>query len=540
MTAIAQTATRDASAAAIGRLAPAALKAMLTDGTELALVDLREELIYSQNHLLWARSIPLSRLELKFGRLVPRRSTRIVLVDDNDGLVERAAVVLRGAGYTNLHALAGGMAAWAAAGYEVFSGVNVPSKAFGEHVEHTSGTPSISADELNALMQRHTDMVVLDSRPFDEFQRVSIPTATSVPGAELVLRVKDLAPKPETLVVVNCAGRTRSIIGAQSLINAGLPNKVVALRNGTMGWSLAGFSCDKEQDKRAPVVSEQSIAWARKAAERVARRFSIAHIDRTTLNRFIAEREQRTLYLIDVRDAAEYEAGHVAGASWAPGGQLVQATDQYVGTLGSRLVLIDDKEVRAVMTASWLRQMGWKDVFVLAEAGSEKGWPAEPPIGDPPAAEGSIDVTTLKSLLAAGMATVIDLSLSRAYRKAHIAGAWFAIRGRLAQAFAKVAPRGEIVLTSEDGILAGLAVAEAKGLTEQPVRRLTGGNAAWQEAGLPLSADDPRMADEAVDTWLKPYERTGDTKSAMQQYLTWEVDLLPRIARDGTCRFAEP
>src|SRR6185312_12580626 len=155
---------------------------------------------------------------------------------------ERAASVLTQAGYTDVSILTGGIAAWEAAGFELFSGVNVPSKAFGEFVEHEKGTPSVSAEELNALMQSGADMVVLDSRPFDEFSRVSIPTGVDVPGAELVLHVHDMAPKPDTLVVVNCAGRTRSIIGAQSLINAGVPNKVVALRNGTMGWSLAGFT----------------------------------------------------------------------------------------------------------------------------------------------------------------------------------------------------------------------------------------------------------------------------------------------------------
>ena len=232
------------------------LRAMLADGGELALIDLREELPFSERHLLWARSVPLSRLELRILQLVPRRTTRIVLCDDGDGLCERAAAVLAAGGYTDVSTLAGGVAAWAAAGHEVFSGVNVPSKAFGEFIEHVSATPSISADELDRLMRAGTDMVVLDSRPFDEYQRVSIPTATNVPGAELVLRVRDIAPSPQTLVVVNCAGRTRSIIGAQSLINAGLPNKVVALRNGTMGWQLAGFRCDSGNDKRAPAASD--------------------------------------------------------------------------------------------------------------------------------------------------------------------------------------------------------------------------------------------------------------------------------------------
>jgi rhodanese-related sulfurtransferase len=240
------------------------LKAMLADGRELALIDVREELIFSQRHLLFARSVPLSRLELKFAALVPRRTTRIVLCDDADGLAERAADVLRRAGYTDVSALDGGVAAWAAAGFELFSGVNVPSKAFGEFVEHASTTPSIAADELDALIRGGTDMVVLDSRPFDEYHRVSIPTAVNVPGAELVLRIHDIAPSPETMVVVNCAGRTRSIIGAQSLINAGVPNKVVALRNGTMGWNLAGLTCESGKAWRAPEVSRGGRRGARR------------------------------------------------------------------------------------------------------------------------------------------------------------------------------------------------------------------------------------------------------------------------------------
>src|SRR5205085_6968074 len=239
----------------VARVSAAALRAMLLDQDELGLIDVREERIFSDSHLLFARSLPLSRLELRMARLVPRRARRIVLVAAADGLAERAAKVLATAGYTDLHILTGGIAAWAAAGFELFSGVNVPSKAFGEFIEHQSGTPSIGAEELNALMQSGADMVVLDSRPFDEYSRVSIPTGVNVPGAELVLRVHDMAPKPDTRVVVNCAGRTRSIIGAQSLINAGVPNKVVALRNGTMGWSLAGLAPDAGQSRRAPSVS---------------------------------------------------------------------------------------------------------------------------------------------------------------------------------------------------------------------------------------------------------------------------------------------
>ena len=380
-------------------------------------------------------------------------------------------------------------------------------------------------------------MVVLDSRPFDEYRRVSIPTATNVPGAELVLRVRDMAPSPDTLVVVNCAGRTRSIIGAQSLINAGVPNKVVALRNGTMGCSLAGFACDSGKDKRAPTASERKSRLGQASRGRAWRSATASSASTRGRSSAGATDETRTLYLFDVRDPPEYDAGHVAGAISAPGGQLVQATDQYAGTLGARIVLVDDAEVRAVMTASWLRQMGWKDVFVLAERAALK--PAcrrARSSGMRRRASALSTARRLPTLLTADAATVVDLSLSPNYRKGHIPGAWFAIRSRLAQALPKIPLRGELVLTSEDGVLAGLAVAEAPRLTRVPVRCLAGGNAAWQAAGL-SALDRTANGRRPVDVWLKPYERAGDTTGAMSEYLSWEVDLVARIERDGTCNF---
>jgi rhodanese-related sulfurtransferase len=516
-------------------VSPHDLRDMIGGGGELALVDVREELIFSQNHLLLARSVPLSRFELKFRAMVPRRATRIVLCDDNDGLAARAAAILSRNGYTDVSILAGGVPGWGAAGFELFSGVFVPSKAFGEYIEHSHDTPNIAADELEKLLREGADLVVLDSRPFDEYSRVSIPTSTNVPGAELVLRAREIAPSPETTVVVNCAGRTRSIIGAQSLINAGLPNKVLALRNGTMGWSLAGFTCDSGKARRAPDVSPKTLDWARNAARRVADGCGVKRIDRSTLEAWRKD-NQRTLYVFDVRDPEEYAAGHVPGAVSAPGGQLVQATDQFVGTFGARIVLVDDAEVRAAMTGSWLRQMGYADVFTLAETGTETGWPAPAVLETETQISAAIDCAGLSELLSRNAATVVDLSISRDYLREHIPGAWFAIRSRLARAFEQIPQSGTLVLTSEDGVLASLAVAEAKALTHEPVRILAGGNAAWRAAGKPFSAE-AMMADEAVDQWRKPYERSGNTKAMMQEYLDWEVDLLPGIKRDGSLQF---
>jgi rhodanese-related sulfurtransferase len=511
---------------------------MLLDGDELALLDVREELTFSQNHLLHARSIPLSRLEIKMASLVPRRSTRIVLCDANDGLAERAAVILSSQGYLDVSILQGGAPGWAEAGFELFSGVNVPSKAFGEYVEQHCGTPSIDAADLNLLLEQKADVVVVDSRPFDEFARVSIPTATNIPGAELVLRIKDIAPSPDTLIVVNCAGRTRSIIGAQSLINAGLPNRVVALRNGTMGWALSGLKCDSGADRSSSRPSSDCVEWARKAAAYVAQRYGVRKIDLAILERMQAEAGERTLYLFDVRSPEEYERGHIHAAVSAPGGQLVQATDQYVGTFGARIVLIDDAEVRAVMTASWLIQMGWKEVFVLVAAGTETSYPPVRVLGKHEWPDAQIGPAELQSLLAKGVATVVDLSVSRTYRASHIPGAWFAIRSRLRTSLPKVTCMGQkLVLTSEDGITAGLAVPEARSSTNLHVLYLVGGNAAWKSASYALEAGEGKFADEPVDVWLKPYERRTEISSAMSEYLLWEIDMFNRVERDGSCNF---
>jgi rhodanese-related sulfurtransferase len=338
------------------------------------------------------------------------------------------------------------------------------------------------------------------------------------------------------MIVVNCAGRTRSIIGAQSLINAGVPNKVVALRNGTMGWSLAGLTCESGKSRRAPGVSPAILAWAKEAAQRVAQRCGVRRIDRPTLTAWRADTE-RTLYVFDVRDPTEYAAGHLPGALSAPGGQLVQATDHYIGTLGARIVLVDDAAVRALMTASWLRQMGWQDVFVLVEAGSEAGLPAAPTLTAETQGDAAlIDCTALQQLLDRNAATVVDLSVSRDYLKGHIPGAWFAIRTRLKRALEKIPVRGTLVLASEDGVLAQLAVPEAAALLDTPVRALAGGNTAWQAAGLAFSVE-PYMADEPIDQWRKPYERANDTTAAMSEYLAWETDLLSAVERDASAKF---
>ncbi len=513
-----------------------ALRAMLVDGDELALLDMREEGRYSESHLLFACSVPLSRLELRIDALVPRRSARIVLCDEADGLAARAAQRLESLGYTDVAVLDGGTEGWRQAGYVLFSGIYVPSKAFGEHVEETCHTPNITAEELKARLDAGDDLVVLDSRPMDEFRRMNIPTGIDCPGAELAYRVHDIAPAPETTVVVNCAGRTRSIIGAQSLINAGIPNKVMALRNGTMGWTLAGYALEHGNERPPPPISQRGLARAQACAESVARRAGIETIDRARLEQWRAEAGTRSLYLLDVRAPGEYETGHLAGSVPIPGGQLVQATDTAIGTLNSRIVLIDDTGVRAMMTASWLVQMGWRDVAVYRldpdaadlETGPHRPWV----LGLDGARARSVSVRDLAGMHAEDGIAVIDLEGSQAYRRAHIPGAWFALRSRLEEARACLPADSAVVLTSADGVVARLAAGESA-----DAAWLEGGTAAWIAAGLDTADGEERMATASDDVWLRPYDRGGDVTQAMNAYLEWELALVRQIEADGTTRF---
>lgn len=338
---------------------PEDVRAALRRRQEIALVDLREEDPYAQAHPLWAVQLAASRLALDAPWRLPRRDVPVVLYDDGEGLVEPALETLRALGWTDVQALAGGLAGWRRSGGELFRDVNVPSKAFGELVEHERGTPSLPAEEVKALLDSGADVVVLDARRFEEFHTMNIPGGTSVPGAELVLRARDLAPDPATHIIVNCAGRTRSLIGAQSLVNAGLPNPVHALRNGTIGWLLAGFQLDHGQTRRFGPVSEAGLAAARAAAQGLAARAGAQRITLAQLTSWAAD-TTRTLYRWDVRTPEEYLAGHLPGFGSAPGGQLVQETDVFAAVRGARIILVDDDGVRAPMTAHWLAQMGWQ------------------------------------------------------------------------------------------------------------------------------------------------------------------------------------
>lgn len=502
---------------------------------------MRDEGVFGRGHLLFAASIPLARLEMRARRAIPRLATPVVLIADDPADADLAAARLKRGGYLDLAVLDGGNAAWTKAGYQLFSGVYVPSKAFGEVVEHANHTPRISAADADAAMRRGDARLYVDSRPIDEFRNFSLPNALDCPGAELVLRAPAAAANTTTPIVVNCAGRTRSIIGAQSLINAGIPNPVYALENGAMGWRLSGLELRHGEDVLVPLPADADIALARRRARALAEKLGAQWIGDAALQALLAE-TAHTTYCFDVRLPEDYAAGHLPGFVNAPGGQLVQSTDVYAPVRNARMVLFDEFGVQAPMTAHWLRQMGWT-VFILETAlagrALEKGAQTGPLLY-PPDATQRLDVPELMALLRNNRGILIDCDDSRAFNKQHLRGARWMTRSRIRDIAAltgTVGPHTTIAFTSEDGVLAQYAAADAAalGLRAAWIAGGTrGGAAATGAVGL---TSGPDFLCETDDAWYSPYQLPAGVEKAMQDYIDWETGLLDRLENEPGLNF---
>lgn len=490
--------------------------------SELALIDVREAGRFGEGHALLAINIPYSRLELDIARLVPRLGTRTVLIGDTDAASVKAVRALQAQGYRQVLALAGGTSAWQASGQLLLQGVNVPSKAFAEFVEHVYHTPDIEPAELRALQDSGADLVLLDSRTVEEYRRFHVPGAISCPGSELVLRFDDLVSSPHTRVVITCAGRTRGVMGAQTLINASVPNRVQALSGGTQGWTLAGLPLAHVSEREYGEASPAARARGAQRAAHVAGKFDITTIDAATLQAWRTDGE-RTTYVFDIRPETEYLAGHWPGAVWAQGVQLIQCIDQWAAVRGARVVLSDDDGTRATLTAHWLRQLGWDAVVLRAGASglTDTAWPQVAAPALPAVAQ--IAARDAAERLRRG-ALLVDAGASAAYRSAHAAGAVWANRSATDALWPRVRQASElIVLGADDRVAQLLALEFAAAL---PVSVLKGGLTAWQRAGLPVESTPGVPADVArIDFLFWLHDRHEGNQAASAAYLKWEAEL---------------
>ena len=530
------------------RVTAKTLKDWLTDGQEIALLDVREEGPFGRGHMFLAVNLPLSRLELSVGRLVPRQSTRIVLCDEGDGLSERASEILAASGYRQTWMLDGGIKGWRAQGYGVFSGTYVLEHAFGHFITSRYGTPRLTAGDLMAKLEGGEAPVIIDTRPFEDFQKATIPGSINVPLGEIASRYREVVPDKTTEIVVHCAGLTRGALGAQTLINCSLENPISVLLDGTKGWEVAGGELEQRAARRAPPPSDVSLARLAQIRRRMAERFQIPLVSEHETTRRNDAAGKRTFILIDIRSREEFEEGHLAGSVWIPGGELIGMTQDHLATRNAHLCLVDDGKGRAEIIASWLILQGWPNVAVL-DGGTGQG----PLVTGPPEAVAmtpilpkvpTMDTATLADRIEAGDVTVVDFASSLDYRSGHIPGAWWMTRSSLPQQVYRLPHADSYVTTSTDGRVGQLAAAELASLVQTPVIALHGGTAAWRAAGFSLAVGMQRPLGEVGDIYWDFAECPDDGPKALmakrRRIIAWRSRLKDHYERDATMPFVEP
>ena len=527
------------------RIDPADLKDAVTDGGEFALLDVRERGHYAGGHLFLAVNTPLSSLELVMRARVPRLSTRVIVCDDGEGLGERAARVMTGAGYTDVAVLDGRMPDCEAVGFQIFHGHYATTYALGLHIARASQPPELSPQALKTKLDTGEDVIVVDTRTLGEFSGGCVPGARNVPLAELIYRVKDLVPDPSTHVVVNCGAITRGVLGGQSLIEAGIDNPVSILSNGVRGWDLAGFALEEGAGRSYSPVTEEARVWSGEVAHRLSTAGGVRYVTPAELEGWRGQSEERTLYLVDVRSRDEYEEGHIEGSIWIPGGEVVGCYEDHVATMNARYCLIDDNGARATLAASWLNRMGWPDVAVLAGGlnqyalvlGNETDTVPELDAIDVP----TVTPSDLRARISKNQALVIDVGASTGYQNAHVPGAWWSCRSKLPGLLPRLPGAACYVLTSDDGRVARLAAGDIACLTEVPVMKLSGGTAAWKTEGYETVAGLTRIMGEVEDVHPGYAIRPGDDRAtvvaAQQRMVEWQNGLLAKIEKDQTFSF---
>lgn len=523
----------------VNTISPDALHDLLASRTQFALIDVREAGEYNSSHIPGVSLIPRRQLEFQMVLAVPYSGTLIVVCDDDGRRAALAAATLERMGYSQVSVLAGGMNHWVTRDYPTEWGMNVPSKDFGEKMEAVHHVPEMEATELHARLDRGEKLVILDTRTPEEYQRFCIPGGRSMPGGELALRIHDVTKdlEPDTTIVVNCAGRTRSIIGTRLLQRMGIPN-VYGLKNGTSGWMLAGYQLETGGDRLTlPAPTPEGLAAAEAYAARLAVEDGVRYLDIPALQTMMQRRSQETVYCIDVRSEEEYRSAHIPGFRWFPGGQAVQRSDDVAVVKNCPLVFCCDGKARATFTASWYRQMGFAEVYAVD--GGTNAWQArglalesglrEPSVFALEAARAAVRLVTPQALHASLPPIVLFVETSQDFARGHVPGAYWMPRGWLELRIGALVPEKTtpIAVTCSDGRNATLAGATLKELGYQDVAVLDGGMAAWQAAGLAMEKGLTNVMSAPADMVVSGPDRNF---ADMMHYLRWETALGEKYA----------
>ncbi|MGJ8572016.1 MAG: rhodanese-like domain-containing protein [Hoeflea sp.] len=499
-------------------------RALVHGGNEIAFLDIREAGQFVEGHPLFAIPLPYSMLEHRIGVLVPRLTCPILLIDNGDGVALRALQRLAEMGYADILHTDGGMSAWVKAGFPVYKGVNVPSKTLGEMAEHIWHPKMVTADDLAEAIKSSPAPAFFDARPASEYAKMRVPGAFCLPNGELAHRMSAIGDP--TQIVVTCAGRTRGITGVIGLMLAGLDGTVAALENGTQGWALSGRDLERNnQPSPFPELDASGLAASRQRADTLIERFSLQVANCDEIGRMMADPD-RTTYVFDVRSPKEAIDDPIAVAEHAASGQLVQATDQWVGVRNSRLIVCCDTGLRSALAAFWLCQLGY-DVHIVRITDKVRHMAARPTVDAAPT--GRINSISASDLLTMTDATVLDMRPSTAFRAAHVTGAIWTTRPGLSNELARIGT-GTIAILADTEDRAETFARDAAGLGVRDILIVDGGHDALAKSGAQLTLDsqypDPS---EAIDfPWFVHDRHDGNLESS-RRYLAWETGLIAQL-----------
>ena len=517
----------------VNMISDAELGALLKGDAPFALIDVRESGEYNSSHIPGAALIPRRRIEFIIEDSVPSPGVHVVVCDDDGRRAPLAAATLERLGYGNVSVLDGGVNRWSARDYPTEWGVNVPSKDFGEMLEVVHHVPEISAEDLHERIERGDKLVILDTRTPEEYQRFAIPGGRSMPGGELALRITDVLNEidDDTTVILNCAGRTRSITGTRVLQRMGI--EALGLKNGTSGWLLAGYELENGADRvELPEVSEEGRAAGEEYAARLAEEDGVRYLSPDELAALIAKRDSQAVYLVDVRTDREFTGGHIPGFRWWPGGQAVQRADDLAVVKNSTIVFCCDGRTRATVTASFYRQMGHQEVYVLD--GGASAWAASgrelsegmerasvAGLGD---AFRSVNLVSAQELHDNPPELTLFVDTSQDFSAGHTPGAKWLSRSWLEIEIGEMAPdkSASIAVTCATGRNSALAAVTLGELGYANVSVLEGGMAKWREASLPVEQGLTGIVRPPADINYLGVDRSY---GEMMNYLRWETEL---------------
>ena len=332
--------------------------ALYDAGTSFALIDSRERRDYVAGHWFGSTNIPLSLFSTRLGYLLQEPDFPIHFLDWQDKASAEAIHQLKAIGFRNITIHNTQKPAMMGRGF--VKGEYVWSKAFGEVVAHEIDLPEVTPKQYLADYQ---DAQLFDVRPTAEYQDFTLPKSQSLPNSLLLANVQALKDTGK-MSLLHCAGRTRSIIGAFTLMASGYDGPFAVFRGGTQAWQLDGYEREHDANRLFAADHEASDAVAG-----FLRRWQIpaTRVTSDGLGAFVDD--HKTELLFDVSDDGATGQPLAHGVIKISGTNLIQQTDRSIARYHVPVILFDQGSgSRAAFAAFWLRCMGFSVTIAYLEA----------------------------------------------------------------------------------------------------------------------------------------------------------------------------